>query len=68
MTTPAFEAFLARLYRDAGFRRRFLDDPQQMGLELAAKTFAYKRGRLGRDSSWHIKPLHAIFSTLRSRF
>ena len=63
MTTPAFEAFLAKIYTDADFRRRFLDDPQRLaaehglseeesshlmnidrvGLELAAKTFAYKR-------------------------
>jgi hypothetical protein len=88
MTTPAFETFLAKLYTDAEFRRRFLDDPQQMaagaglsteevshltaidrvGLELAAKTFAYKRARFGRNSSRYIKPLRAIFSTLRIRF
>jgi len=88
MTTPAFEAFLARLYTDAEFRRRFLNDPRQMaagaglsteevshlmaidrvGLELAAKTFAYKRARFGRSSSRYVKPLRAIFSTLRSRF
>ncbi len=27
MTTPAFEAFLARIYVDGGFRARFLADP-----------------------------------------
>jgi hypothetical protein len=39
MTTPAFEAFLARLYVDAEFRANFLDCPRaaasQAGLSEA---------------------------------
>jgi len=31
MTSPKFEAFLAQLYVDAGFRARFLADPQGLG-------------------------------------
>jgi hypothetical protein len=88
MTTPAFEVFLAKLYTDAEFRRRFLDDPQliadrsclsaqevshllaidRVGLELAAKTFAYKRARAGRNSSRRLTRLRAIFHNLTSRF
>ena len=30
MTSPAFEAFLAKLYADADFRSGFLADPQGM--------------------------------------
>ena len=28
MTTPAFEAFLAKIYVDAGYRAQFLADPR----------------------------------------
>jgi len=28
MTSPAFEAFLAKIYVDAGYRARFLADPR----------------------------------------
>ena len=33
MSSPAFEAFLARLYVDAAFRARFLADPDLEGRE-----------------------------------
>jgi hypothetical protein len=32
MTSQEFEAFLARLYVDAGFRARFLEDPRREAL------------------------------------
>ena len=43
MTTPAFEAFLAEVYTKAEFRRRFLEDPQQMtaGWGLSPEEIAH---------------------------
>ena len=31
MTSPAFEAFLARLYTDEAFRNGFLENPEETG-------------------------------------
>ena len=80
MTSPAFEAALARIYTDEQFRRQFFADPEgtaretglsleearalanidRVGVEMAARTFAWKRQRLR-------KPLRLIVDILWRR-
>ena len=62
MTTPAFEAFLAKLYTDLDFLRRFYADPQGEAqraglspLECAALAEVDKAGLNAAASSFRKK-------------
>jgi hypothetical protein len=53
MSSPRFEAFLARLYTDDGFRRRFLADPRALarhaGLDAPAIEALVRIDRAGLE-------------------
>ena len=59
--SASLEAYLVKLYLDRDARRAFLADPRRAatvaeldrdGLELAARSFAAKRGAQARRGRW----------------